>query len=222
MKEFYWILKKMPLFRDIPINKYDNVFRCLQAKLEEYKKGEVIVGLYDKMENAGIVLSGKVNMILYSEYGSEHNVHHFEQGSLFVETFAYAFEENAALEVIAFQKSKILFLDFSQLFTEKTKACPYASQVTLNLLSETTKRNIFLNKKVEILAQKKIRDKIGIYFKMLQGNDSTINIPLNRQEMADFLGVDRSALSRELCTMRDEGIIEFNKNEFIILNSKWL
>lgn len=80
----------------------------------------------------------------------------------------------------------------------------------------------FLNKKVEILAQKKIRDKIGIYFKMLQGNDSTINIPLNRQEMADFLGVDRSALSRELCTMRDEGIIEFNKNEFIILNSKWL
>ena len=222
MKEFYWILKKMPLFRDIPINKYDNVFRCLQAKLEEYKKGEVIVGLYDKMENAGIVLSGEVNMILYSKYGSEHNVRHFEQGSLFVEAFAYAFEENAALEVIASQKSKILFLDFSQLFAEKAKVCPYASQVTLNLLSEATRKIIFLIKKVEILAQKKIRDKIGIYFKMLQGNDSTINIPLNRQEMADFLGVDRSALSRELCTMRDEGIIELNKNEIIILNSKWL
>ena len=222
MKEFYPMFKTMPLFSNISTDYYDNVFCCLQAQIKEYEKGEVISGIYDKVENAGIILSGKVNIIFFSKYGIEHNVHHFEQGSLFGEAFACVPQQNSTLEIIATEKSKILFLRFSQLFTETAKNCPHASQVALNLLRETASKNIFLNKKVEILAQKKIRDKIGIYFKMLQDSGPAINVPINRQEMANFLGVDRSALSRELAAMRDEGIIEFKKNKFIILNSKWL
>jgi len=222
LKEFYFLFNTMPLFSNISTEHYVNVFRCLQAKIKEYEKGEIISGIYDKTEDAGIVLSGKVNIIFFSKYGVEHNVHHFEQGSLFGEAFACVPQENSTLEIIASEKSKILFLRFSKLFTEKARNCPYASQVTLNLLRETARKNIFLNKKVEILAQKKVRDKIGIYFKMLQNSGSTINVPINRQEMANFLGVDRSALSRELSAMRDEGIIEFKKNNFVVLNSKWL
>lgn len=222
MKEFHSILKEMPLYSNISTKYYDNVLRCLQAYIKEYEKGQIISGIYDKEKNAGIVLSGKVNIIFFSKYGNEHNVHHFNQGSLFGEAFACVPQENSVLEIIASEKSKILFLCFSQLFTEKARKCPYASQVALNLLRETARKNIYLNKKVEILAQKKIRDRIGIYFKMLQDSNSSINIPLNRQEMANFLGVDRSALSRELSAMRDEGIIEFKKNNFLILDSRWL
>lgn len=222
MKEFYPLFETLPLFYNISTEYYDNVFCCLQAQIKDYEKGTVISETYDRTELAGIVLSGKVNISFFSKHGDEHNVRHFEQGSLFGEAAACIPESNSTSLIITSEKSKILFMRFSQLFTEHAKKCPHASQVSLNLLREIASKNIFLNKKVEILAQKKIRDKIEVYFRMLQNCDSTINIPLNRQAMANFLGVDRSALSRELSVMRDEGIIEFNKNEFIILNPKWL
>ena len=150
MKEYNRIFEKMSLFKEIPRDKYENVFRCLQAHVKEYGRGETVVGINSRIENAGIVLSGKLSLILYSRYGSEHNLLHFTQGSLFGETLTCALEENNSSEVIAVEKSKILFLRFSQLYTPKAKTCPYASQIALNLLQEFSKRNILLNKKVEI------------------------------------------------------------------------
>lgn len=91
MKEYYWIIKNMSIFKNIPTSKYDTVLRCLQAQIKEYEKGEVILGLYDTIENAGIVLSGKIYMILYSQYGTEHNVQHFEIIVIVCQEYNYYF-----------------------------------------------------------------------------------------------------------------------------------
>ncbi|MGC6175095.1 Crp/Fnr family transcriptional regulator [Lacrimispora sp. 38-1] len=219
MNDYIPLLIKMPLFRNIPSDKYDNVFSCLHARVRDFEKGETICGMNEPVHNAGIVLSGKVNISLLNKAGSEHSIRQFNEGTLFGEALACVPEEYSTVQIVSVEASKILFLCFSQLFSEKAKACPYASQVALNLLHEVAKKNIFLNKKVEILAQKKIRDKISIYFQLMSEHSASITVPLNRQEMASFLGIDRSALSRELSFMREEGLIEFRKNEFVLLKS---
>ncbi len=217
------ILQTMSLFDHIQRNNYQNVLCCLKSQIKEYQKGEIICGIHEPLLNAGIVLSGKVRVSFVNRGGSEHNVKQFEKGELFGEAFACIVEEKSAVQIIALQRSEILFLHFSELFTEKARTCPYASQVTQNLLRQIAKKNIFLNNKVEMLAQRKIRDRIYIYLKnIIKSSDSIINIPLSRQELANYLGVDRSALSRELCSMKDEGILTFNRNRITILKPETL
>jgi len=209
----------MPLFEYISKDKYDNVLTCLNAQVKTYQKDETIGGLQEPIKNAGIILSGKVSISFFSKAGREYNVQQFGKGEMFGEAFACVQDESNTAQIVAEQKSQILLLHFSKLFTEKARSCPFASQVTSNLLNETAKKNIFLNKKIEILTQKKIRDRILIYLQTIDQPASPIYIPFNRQGLANYLGVDRSALSRELCTMRDEGILEFNKNRITLLKS---
>lgn len=217
------VLQTMSLFDHIQQSNYSNVLCCLKSQLRKYQKGEIICGLQEPILSAGIVLSGKVKISFISKNGFEHNIKQFEKGDLFGEAFACISKRNSTVQISALQRSQILFLCFSELFTKKAYTCPYASQVTQNLLREVAKKNIFLNNKVEMLAQRKIRDRLYIYLKTLnQSNISTIKIPLNRQELASYLGVDRSALSRELCSMRDEGILLFDKNKITVLRSEML
>ncbi|WP_099469480.1 Crp/Fnr family transcriptional regulator [Konateibacter massiliensis] len=216
MKEYTALFNKMPLFDNIPTDKYVNVFSCLHAKIQLYTKGEIICRMNDPMKRAGILLSGKIDTYLLSKAGAIHSVQQFSEGQIFGEALTCLPEEISPVQIVSIEDSEILFLEFSRLYSKEAKACPYASQVALNLLHEIAQKNVFLNRKVEILAQKKIRDKINIYLQSVSKNQSSIVIPLNRQEMSEFLGVDRSALSRELSLMREEGLIDFNKNEFVI------
>ncbi len=221
MKKIDSVLQSMPLFKHIQPDKYTNVLSCLNGRIQDYAKGEIIYSLQDPLKSAGIVLSGRVNMSMVSVTGTEHYVQQFDPGDIFGEALACRADpmDNGVLQITAVQKSSILFVCLSHLFMEKALTCPYASQVALNLLKEVVDNNIFLSRKVEILSQKKIRDRIFIYLQSVGRSGNTVNIPFNRQELANFLGVDRSALSRELCLMRDEGMIDFYKNEIILLRN---
>lgn len=220
MEKYYDMFASMPLFTKIPMDKYQNVLCCLQSKVKKFEKGETIFDYHEPVKAAGIVLVGKVNTSLLNKTGAAHNIREFGPGELFAESFACVSMEKSNVKVTAIQKSTVLFLTFSELFSESTAGCPYAAQVSLNILYEASKKNIFLSKKVEILTQKKIRDKIILYLCTVKFVDNGTDLPFNRQGLADYLGVERSALSRELSAMKKEGLIEYNKSRVTILSKE--
>lgn len=218
MKDIYAILKQMSLFDDIPQEGYKDIFDCLNCKAYEFKKGDLINVIKSGNETSGIILEGSVDLVIYSEAGTEHKVNKLNYGELFGYSFTDSFENERNVEIVADEKTRILFLSFEKFHSKKAMCCPYAIQFTLNLLKDTNKKNRFLTQKIEILSQRKLRDKINVYIKTLNVKGDIINIPFNRQELANYLSVDRSSLSRELCHMRDEGLLDFNKNKITLKN----
>jgi len=116
-----------------------------------------------------------------------------------------------------------MLLDFSALMSQKTLTCPCRMQVTANLMQDMAQQLLFFNTKVRILAQKRLRDRLKIYLQTLTPDEKgCYSLPYTRTELADFLCVDRSALSRELCRMRDERILDFSGAKIHLLNPKFL
>ena len=126
------------------------------------------------------------------------------------------------VNTVAAEPSTILFFDLSVLNNPLYSHCHWQYQITKNLLMVATRKNIILSNRSFCTAPKTIRERLSIYFsgQTLLHDNNEFDIPFNRQQMADFLNLDRSALSKELCKMRDEGLISFNKNHFIIYENK--
>jgi len=117
----------------------------------------------------------------------------------------------------------VMQLDFSALLSQKTLTCPCRMQVTANLMQDMAQQLLFFNTKVRILAQKRLRDRLKIYLQTLTPDEKgCYSLPYTRTELADFLCVDRSALSRELCRMRDERILDFSGAKIHLLNPTFL
>lgn len=218
MKQYLSILKQNPLFASSDDDAIMNIITCLDGHTKKYDKNQIIYDYFDKINFAGIVLDGEIRVVMHNISGNEYNVRKFMPGNLFGEAYACVTSEPSSIQVVTQKESTILFLKFSNLFLPRAVCCPHASQVTTNLLRETAKNNIFQNQKVHLLTQKHIRDKIITYLYSLNSSKNTITLAFNRQELANYLGVERSALSRELCRMKNEGLIDFHKNNFTILS----
>ncbi len=218
MKNYLSLLKKSPLFNSLNEGGILRVIRCLDGYQKDYEKNQIIYNYLDQIDYAGIVLEGEVSVVMLNFCGNEHGVRKFVKGDLFGNAYACLPLMNSAIQILASDESKILFLKLSNLFLPKAIHCPYASQITINLLKETVENNLTQDAKIEILIQRYIRDKLILYLSKLKiNNDNSITLAFNRQELADHLGVERSALSRELGKMKKEGLIDFHKNKLYIL-----
>ncbi len=218
MKQYLSILKQMPLFASSDEDAIENIIQCLDGHTKKFDKNQIIYDYFEKINFAGILLDGEIRVLMQNSCGNEYSVRKIIKGSLFGEAYACVSSECSAIQVVAQKESTILFLKFSNLFLPRAVCCPHASRVTANLLQETAKNNIFQNQKLRILTQKHIRDKIIVYLYSLNSTKNTITLAFNRQELANYLGVERSALSRELCRMKNEGLIDFHKNNLTILS----
>ena len=218
MREYFSLLKKMPLFHNATDEDIVHVLRCLEASEKVYAKNEIIFHCLEPIPYAGIVLEGEVLAAIQNADGREYGMRHFTAGDLFGEAYACVPDEPCNLQISACHDSRILFLRFSNLFSPHAAHCPHASKITANLLQETARNNIFQNKKITILTKKHIRDKLLSYLYTLPCDETyTVHIPFDRQGLANDLGVERSALSRELSLMRREGMLDFHKNQITLL-----
>ena len=217
------ILKSSCLFRDIPVDKYDLILSCLQAKIAEYKAGTSIVNIGDHNIRAGLLLEGSLEEFIYDENANQVAIRHLKSGSVFGAELTCGDSLLSQSCLTASVDSKILILDFKILLSESTLTCPYRMQVTANLLQELANQISFFNTKVRILSQKKLRDKLKVYLQTQKiSEEGVIHLPFTRNKLAEFLYVDRSALSRELCRMRDEGILSFSGSEIKLLDCNFL
>lgn len=223
MNDLNMVLSKCNIFESIPADKYVNVLNCLGAKRKTFKKDQMIINIGDNHQMSGIVLSGTVEIAFFDENGNQISVNYMNAGDVFGAERACCDGYISPIQLRAVKDCEVLFLNFATLLRVTPNCCPYRFQVTVNLLRNFARQTQFLNLKLRIMGQKYLRDKVKVYFQSLQlGKDGSVTIPYNRRELAEFLYVDRSALSRELCRMRDEGILSFEGNSFKILNFDFL
>lgn len=221
MKKYFKQIQKNDLFKDFDLNDLESIIKCLSAKVDSYKKRDVILLQGDYVHFVGIVLSGSVQIIKEDIEGNINILAHLGVNDIFAEAFACANIYECPVTVEAIEDCEVLFIDCKRIVKTCHKACIFHSSLIENMLSLIAKKNINLSQKIEILSKRTTREKLLAFFdaQIQMTHSKKFTIPFNREGLANYLCADRSALSRELCNMRDEGLIKFEKNEFEILKS---
>lgn len=222
MKNYLNVLKKCPLFADINECDIVKLLDCLNAKEKMFQKDEFIFIAGSTTDYVGIVLSGSVHIIQEDYWGNRTILSSIESGGLFGETFSYANTKALPVSVTAHKDCSILLINCKKLLTTCSSTCAFHASLIKNMMMILAEKNVSLTKKINHITKKTTREKILSYLSecAVNSGNNTFQIPFNRQELADYLSVERSALSNTLCKMRDEGIIEFHKNEFRVLHNK--
>ncbi len=217
MKKIFEAVKSNVLFAGIAFSDFERMFGCLSARTACYKKGEVILLSGDTVSFVGLVLSGSVQVIREDIDGNITILTELSASDTFGEVFACAGIDHSPVTVQAVGDCEVLFIDYKKIITSCSSACPFHAKLTENMLRLIAKKNLMLNQKIEILSKRTTREKLLCFFDTQRGIAKKFTIPYNREELARYLCVDRSAMSNELCKMRDDGLIRFNKNEFEIM-----
>ena len=218
MEAYLTLLKKTHLFSGIKETDISTMLNCLSAHVSSYKKDEFILHTGDLVQQVGMVLSGSVLIIKEDFWGNRSILSEISPGSLFAETYACIGTAPLEVSAIASSDCKVLFLDFQKLLTTCSSACHFHIRLIHNLLSTMAQKNRMLTKKLEHMSQKTTRDKLLSYLsaESLKAKSPFFTIPFNRQQLADYLSVDRSAMSNELGKLKKEGILDYNKSTFLL------
>jgi CRP-like cAMP-binding protein len=206
------------LFNNISANDLPSMLSCLGVKNKQYKKGNIVMHAEDNVDHVGIVLQGAVLIVKEDFAGNRSIVDRLGSYEVFAEALACAGIQKSPVTVVAAENSEIMWIQFRRIVNTCSINCMFHAKLIENMMKLLAVKNLQMNQKLEITSKRNIRDKITAYL-IIQANEAgsfDFTIPLSRSELADYLYVDRSALSRELCKMRDEGLIEFNKNHFCI------
>lgn len=212
------ILLENPLFKKIPPEKIADLLTELKAQFHTYQKAEFILHVGETPAQIGIVVSGSVNGIQEDFWGNRTILTHLAAGELFAEAFVFGQAPKMPISVIAAETTQVLLIRAARFSTGKIQR-PEHFQLLENLLAIVSQKNIQLTKKMEYLSQRKTRDKLLAFLsaQAMKTNSHDVQIPFDRQGLADFLCVERSALSRELAQMKKAGLIDYQKNQFTLL-----
>lgn len=204
------------LFRGIEAEDIDAMLSCLSAESKKFQKGQMIYRAGETTDMVGVILSGRVHIFKDDFWGNRSILSEIGLGDIFGETYAELPSVELEVNVMATEDSEILFLNVGKIMTTCSSSCRFHSRLIHNLLAVTAQKNLMLTRKMEYMAQRTIREKLLTYLsaESQRSGSPRFEIPFNRQQLADYLSVDRSAMSRELCRLRDEGVLEFNKNCF--------
>lgn len=219
MEQYFDILMQNHLFNNIQKTDLFFVLKCLQAKISDFKKGELIFLNGSKINYIGLILLGNVQIIKEDFNGNQTIISLLKQGDLFGESYACTGLSIINATVLASSDCKILFIDYNKIINVCSSNCSFHTKLIENMIKILAYKNIILNQKIDFMSKRTIREKLIAYFggEMQKAKSKKFIVEYKRQELADFLCIDRSALSRELCNMRDEGLIKFNKNEFEVM-----
>ena len=220
MEKYLGVLKKVNLFEGIEPSDIKPLLSCLSASVAGYAKRQMIFVEGDSVDKVGIVLSGQVQVIKEDFYGNRNIVAVLNEGALFGETFVCADVRTLPVSVYAVTDCEILFVDYRRLITTCSNTCSFHQRLIFNMLRILANKNIGLTQKIEYISKRTTREKLLAYLsaESKRAKSNSITIPVNRQELADYLSVDRSAMSAELGRLRDEGILNFNKNWFELIS----
>ena len=219
MKKYVPILKKTKLFSGVGEDDVTSMLSCLGARLKSYKKGEFVLRQGEYLSDIVVLVEGKLHIQKDDYWGNRSILGLIDVGEMFGE--AYVSPESSSLlnDVVAVEDSTAIFFDVKRIITTCPSACRFHSMVVQNMFFAISEKNRKLVQKLGHMSKRTTREKLISYLSEEAGrqNSSSFSIPFNRQQLADFLSVDRSAMSNELCKMRDEGLLEFEKNRFRLL-----
>ena len=219
MKEYIELLKGTQLFCGVSDAEILAMLNCLQARSRKFKKGDYVFREGEHIDNITVLVEGKLLVQQDDFWGNRSIVNVIRIGEMFGE--AYVAPESGAIlnDVVAEENSIVIFFDVRRILTVCSTACRFHSMVVQNLFFAISEKNRKLVQKIGHMSKRSTRAKLLSYLsgEAKRHNNRHFTIPFNRQQLADFLCVDRSAMSNELCKMRDEGLVEFDRNEFTLL-----
>ncbi|MCL1983929.1 MAG: Crp/Fnr family transcriptional regulator [Methanomassiliicoccaceae archaeon] len=217
MNEVLEMVRSNPLFQGIAFSDFERMLNCLSVRTAQYKKNDIILRSGDVVDFVGLLLSGSAKIQKEDINGKVSILTELGTSELFGEVLACAGADHSPVTVQAAENTEILFLNYRKIITTCTSACPFHTRLIENMLKLIAGKSLMLNRKIEILSKRTTREKLLTYFDTERGASRKFIIPYNRDELARYLCVDRSAMSNELCKMRSEGLIKFSRNKFEIL-----
>ena len=234
MQDYPEIVYQSPLFQGISAEELTPLLATLSVGIKHYKKNEFLLHSGNPVPGLGLLLSGSASILKEDFWGNRNILSKLEAGDLFAETFACLPGTLLTVSVLADASSEVLFLDVRRILPGTGPGTSGSTQLLQNLLLATARKNLLLNEKMTHLSRRTTREKLLSYLsaeavrQKAAGTNvcrsgtypctaAEFDIPFNRQQLADYLSVDRSAMSAELCRMREEGLLTFHKNHFTLL-----
>lgn len=214
----YNFISSTPLFCGMDVEETEGILSCLSVAAKTYEKKETVFHMGDTIASMGLVLSGAVNIVKHDVWGNQMILDHVQKGQVFGETYACLEGERLMAEVVAVEKTDILFLEAGRVIRTCSAGCSFHSRLIHNLIDILARRNLTLTSKIDHITPRLIRDRVLSYLssQAVRAGACSFQIPFNRQQLADYLSVDRSALSNELSKLEKEGILTFKKNDFVL------
>ena len=218
MTEYLEVLRRSPLFRGMGTEELSALLDCMGGRPRRMKKGDIILSAGEPATHLGIVLAGRVQVSRLKADGQRIVMGEIRPGHLFAKSFACARAEALPVTVTAGADGAVLLLDSGRLSSPCSAACSFHSRLISNLLSVLAHKNLSLADKVEYLSGRNIRERLLSYLEdlCLKAGKNTVTVPFDRQALADYLCVDRSALSRAIGQLRQEGVLEADRGKFML------
>ena len=219
MKAYFDLLLSTPLFQGIDPQDLEPMLHCLGASTVTVPKGDPVFLEGDAAGFIGVVLEGHVQVVQEDFYGNRSILAHIGPGELFGESYACAGIPSLPVSIVAAEDCRIMLIDCQHITTSCSNACGFHNQMIHNLLRVVANKNLLFHQKIEITSRRSTREKLMAYLlhqAKLHGS-SEFTIPYDRQALADYLGVERSAMSAEISKLRRDGVIECDKSRFRLL-----
>ena len=207
------------LFKDISMDDYQRLLSCLEAREKRFDAGETICSYDSGFGDLGIIGAGTACVVRYEFNGARTILERLGPQDIFGRMLSYDCREQAGVNVVCETPCSILFLKYRCISATCTKACAHHHQLIQNLLNLISERALSLSRRVEVLSQRTIREKLMCYFYQLssQAMSPSFPLPFSMVDLADYLSIDRSAMTRELKRMKDEGLLRLDKRQVWLL-----
>ncbi|MBO5275131.1 MAG: Crp/Fnr family transcriptional regulator [Clostridia bacterium] len=219
MKNYIGILRNCTLFQGIEPENLTALLGCLGARVERFGRDESIFTEGDPSEELGILLSGSVQILRMDYDGNRSIVANVAPSQLFAEAFACARVPAIPVDVIASSDCEVMLINAVRITHSCSNACHFHNRIILNLLQSMAKKTLMITQKIEVTSKRSTREKLLTYLQLRARENGSLDffIPFDRQELADYLEVDRSGLSAEISKLRKEGMLWCEKNHFRLL-----
>ena len=222
MKKNYLSLLTSLIFQGFSAEELDALVRCMGCTFRAYKKGEAVYLAGDRAREIGIVVSGRVHIVKDDAWGNSNIIAKISGGEMFAEAAVCGGPGILSFTVRATADTAIMFVDFQRVITTCTSACAFHTLLIRNMIGVIARNNILLVGKMEHITKRTTRDKLLSYLsEQAKLHDSgNFEIPFDRQQLADYLSVERSALSAELSRLKADGMINYRKSYFELLEKR--
>lgn len=220
LSEVVQTLKKSELFSGLEDEGIEHILSCLNATEVRRSKGDIIWHPGAPITDLGIVLKGTAHIIQEDYWGNRALLDHVSSGEILGESYAFKENEMFPLTAIAAEDTSLLFIDCGRIVSTCSPSCPFHLGILKNMVVAMANKNIALTQKIEHASKRSLEDKVMSYLSLqaLTNRSSKFEIPFSRQELADYLFIDRSSLSRALGNLRDKHLISYQKNHFELLD----
>ncbi len=218
MEEFLSTIRSAPLFSGVSEAELTAMLACLKAEKKDFPKEAFVLRAGDTAESIGLVLTGTVLVIQEDIWGNRNILSKAGPGQTFAAAYACAPGSRLNVSVVAETPVTVLFLNVKRILTVCPSACSYHSRIIRNLLGELAGKNLQFSEKLTHVGQRSTRSKIMSYLSAEAQRLGTyeLDIPFSRQQLADYLGVERSGLSQELGKMKKDGLLDYRKSHFVL------